>query len=105
MNIQEVKKILGENNINEAACLINPPVAIEGALCLCTGSSEEWRIFLNERGHFIIDETFSCEDLACKRFLCLILSDPTYRKDFTQKDLLNFQSRLPTLLSKYELKC
>jgi hypothetical protein len=105
VNIPETRRILVENNINEAACPINPRVPIEGALCLYTNETGGWRIRLNERGNFVIDETFASEDLACRRFLCLILSDPTYRKDFRQQDLINFRDRIPALLGKYGLEC
>lgn len=104
MKLLEAKCILEENNINEAACPINPRVPVEGALCLYTGETGGWRICLNERGSYVINETFPSEDLACRRFLRLILSDPTYRKDFQQKDLIDFRGRIPALLRQYGLE-
>lgn len=97
----QLKKILIENNINKA-CQVFPHSIQEGALCL-TKEEDTWVVSLNERGVWRLKEKFWVESDACKYFLKKVLSDPTYRNDFKQTDLLNLEEYQQKLLAKYDL--
>jgi hypothetical protein len=106
MNVEKVKQILLENKINTSACLINPPICREGALCLREEPSGVWTVTLNERGEYLINDSFTSEDAACRYFLRKVLSDPTYRMDFKQADLETydtFAKKRDEILRKYNL--
>jgi hypothetical protein len=103
MDIKDVQRILQENNIRESCCLIDPQPLVDGALCLCREKGTGWRVLLNERGTFLINEFRASEDAACRLFLSYALSDPTHKKDFRQADLLNYHERAKALLIKYGL--
>jgi hypothetical protein len=103
MDIKELKQILMDNRIRETACLINPPVCEEGALCLRQALDGQWTVTLSERGEYLVEESFPSEDAACSYFLKKVLKDPTYRMDFKQSDLLTFEKDVKELLRKYNL--
>ncbi|MFA7059873.1 MAG: hypothetical protein WC156_03540 [Pedobacter sp.] len=104
MNIDQLSKELINNNINDKACLINPRLCPEGALCLKNNDDNVWVVTLNERGEFRINETFNSEHDACRFFLFKVISDPTYRNDFNPSDLINFKEMKKNLLKKYEFE-
>lgn len=103
MKISDVRRIIAENNLNQAACPIDPPAPIEGALCLFSPNKGGWHLQLNERGNFVVNEEFDSEDSACRRFLQIVLSDPTYRRNFFPEDLIDRESKARALLEKYNL--
>jgi hypothetical protein len=103
MNTKEVRRALLDNNISQSACLINPPICREGALCLCREPDGRWTVTLNERGEYLIQESFASEDAACRYFLKKVLIDPTYRIGFKQSDLSTFEDDTKELLRKYRL--
>jgi hypothetical protein len=105
MNVEMARQILSENHVKDDAFPICPPRVVEGALALVKEGQGGWRIRHNERGAFLRDEYYASEDAACRRFVCLVLSDPTSRKDFAQLDLAGFRNRLSDLLGKYGLEC
>ena len=101
MNIKELEEELKKNNINQKSCLINPKICPEGALCLKKEENDLWTVTLNERGEFRIKEEFYNEHDACRFFLFNVISDPTDRNDFEQKDLFDFQKNKTKFLKKY----
>ncbi len=102
MTPEQVRKIFEENDINEKACQLFPKYVQEGALCL-TKEKDTWVVSANERGNWIVKEKFWVESDACNFFLTKVLSDPTYRNDFTQTDLVDWESKKIKLLKKYNL--
>ncbi|MBN2655258.1 MAG: hypothetical protein JXR79_09150 [Nitrospirae bacterium] len=102
MKIEELKKELIRNNINLKACLINPIICPEGALCIKKNEHNNWVVILNERGEFRINEKFNSEHDACRFFLLNVFSDPTYINDFKSEDLINFEIQKNALLNKYD---
>ncbi len=91
-----------KNNILEQACLIEPIVCQEGALCLIRDEDEQgWRIILNERGDYLINEFFSAEHDACRFILEHVLSEPTYRKDFKTDKFIELRKKSKITLKKY----
>jgi len=103
MEIAEVKRILLENRIRTSACLVNPSICREGALCLRKEPNGNWTVTLNERGEYVMNDSFPSEDAACRYFLKVVLSDPTYREDFRQSDLDTFMEEKEEILRKYNL--
>ena len=103
MNIEEVRRALVENRISQSACLINPAVCREGALCLKQEADGNWTVTLNERGEYIVQESFASENAACRCFLKIALTDPTFRIEFKQSDLGKFLEEQEELLRKYNL--
>jgi len=101
MTINELNRQLRANRINERACLILPPVPVEGGLCLIRTGDGRWRVILNERGEFLINETLQSEHDACRFFLKKALLNPTNREDFTPALLLAWPSRKKELLTNY----
>ena len=107
MNIDDLRAILMKEKIKQQACLINPRPLVEGALCVNKQADGSWVITLNERGEYLIHQSFQSESEACRFFLKHVLSDPTYRNDFQQSDLLyweNWEKEKKHLLGKYDLK-
>jgi len=104
MTINEVKKILSENNIDERMCPINVRPFAEAVLHLNQQKNGSWLVIFNDRGDFIINKTFKSESDACKFFLTCVLRDPTYRKEFKQSDLLTWKEKIAELLKKYDLE-
>jgi len=101
MSIDDLRSELQANNIDERACLIRPTVPIEGALCLLMDDDGRWRVVLNERGEYLINETLQSEHEACRFFLKLALLNPTNRKNFTQATLKDWPVHARALLVKY----
>ncbi|MEW6290868.1 MAG: hypothetical protein AB1545_13545 [Thermodesulfobacteriota bacterium] len=104
MNIDQLNEILTEEKISKQACLINPRPLVEGALCLNEQEDGSWLVILNERGNFLIHQSFSLESDACRFVLKHVLSDPTYREDFKQSDLFSWKEKKKNILEKYELE-
>lgn len=100
MTTDELAVELQANKINENVCLILPVTPVEGALCLVTRDSE-WNVILNERGEYLIDESFASEDAACRFFLKEALLEPTFRKDFTASSLSDWPQRKKEIIKKY----
>ena len=101
MNIEQLKKELKVNSINLNACLIYPSFCPVGALCLIKNDDYSWSVSRTERGEYTVNEKFYNETDACKYFLKYIITDPTYRNDFKQSDLFNWEERKEELLKKY----
>lgn len=108
MNLDDVRRILRENNINENACLILPHRAEEGALCLMRTADGGWRVVYTERGFVGPDRSFQSEEQALRFFLRACLSDPTLRKDFKPSDFPSdrevYLAKEAALLAKYGLE-
>ncbi len=102
MTIAQLRAELRANNIKENACLIEPPALVEGALCLTRTGEGHWRVILNERGEYLINESFRSEHEACRFFLKKALLDPTYRKDFEPSKLELFASKRIEIIAKYD---
>ena len=101
MNTSELTAELRSNNIKETVCLILPKVLLEGALCLIKVDECHWGVILNERGEYLINETFKSEHEACRFFLKKALLDPTYRKDFTNVALQTWAFKRAEIIEKY----
>ncbi len=107
MTLEDVRRILRENNIDENRCVVLAPRVLDGVLTLLQTEDGRWRVVFAERGTFSIDQTFDEEDAALRYFLKHCLSDPVCRKDFKQSDLPSnyeeFGARKRLLLEKYGL--
>ena len=107
MTVNDAKRILRENNIDENLCIVLPRQIAEMALCLIRTRESRWRVVYNERGIFEIDRSFDSEDEACRFFLRTSLCDPVNRKNFKQSDLPKkheeLEAKLKPLLEKYGL--
>jgi hypothetical protein len=102
MTITQLEDELEKNGMNTKACLINPEVCPEGALCLIKERDKDfWTVIKNERGEYLINEKFYSENDACRFFFRKVISDPTYHTDFKQDDLIDFPKRKAELLKKY----
>jgi len=101
MTTSDLLRELRSNNVKETACLIQPAYPVEGALCLTKTDEGPWRVFLNERGDYLINETFQSEHDASRFFLKRALSEPTYQKGFTPELLHTWPSRKKQILAKY----
>jgi hypothetical protein len=101
MNIKQLKMELEINNINLNACLIHPSFCPDGALCLTKNDDDSWSVSRTERGEYTVNEKFFNESDACKFFFKRIITTPTYRNDFKQEDLFDFDKKKEELLKKY----
>lgn len=100
MKTDELVAELQTNNIKESLCLILPVTPVEGALCLVTRGSE-WNVILNERGEYLINESFANEDAACRFFLKEALLEPTFHKDFKASSLKDWPQKKREIIEKY----
>ena len=100
MTIDQLRKIIKENHINENAYQILPDHIAEGVLCLVK-EDDTWIIQLNERGEWIINEKYWIESDACKSFLRHVISDPVNISDFKKSDLINYSEKVKEILHKY----
>jgi hypothetical protein len=101
MTTNELITELRANNIKDGVCLILPAAAVEGALCLLKADDDPWHVVLNERGEYLIKETFQSEHDACRFFLKKALLEPTYRKDFTPAVLQTWALKQKQILAQY----
>jgi hypothetical protein len=69
MTTNELTCELRANNIKDGVCLILPALPVEGALSLVRTDDGGWRVILNERGEYLVYETFLSEHDACRFFL------------------------------------
>jgi len=104
MTLAELKRALEALDVRAGACVIEPPLVVEGALCLMRTTDGRWRVALNERGEYRVDEVFETEDRASRYFLRRVISDPTYLREFKQSDLLTHRERIPDLLRRFGLE-
>lgn len=102
MTANDLRAELRANNIEETSCLIFPTVPVEGALCLVKTSEGRYRVILNDRGDFMINETLQSEHDACRYFLKKALTNPVNRKDFKQADLFTWKAKIKELMEKYQ---
>jgi hypothetical protein len=78
MNLRELKEELDSIGIKEDAYVINPVLCPDGALCIKRQGASEWVVFSIGKGEFTVFETFYNENLACRAFLKMILSDSAH---------------------------
>jgi hypothetical protein len=108
MNITELKKALDDNNIDESSYLILPSRIVEGPISLLMTDDGQWRVVESDRGEFVIDRVFACEDAAARYFLKQILLDPTARKGFNQHNIpANYDewvAQVNTVLANYGIQ-
>ena len=104
MTPELIKEIFEKEGINTSACLLYPRTIIPGALCIRHGDDKVYHVYTTARPGESYDKTFPTESEACTYFLIQALSDPTYRKDFKQADLLNWDERRRQILRKYKLQ-
>ena len=103
MTVEDVRNCLLENRIDQLGCRINPTGLRPGALDIYQEAPNRWVIRRNDRGEEGFLKVFTSEDEACREYLWLVLSEPTYRLDFKQKDLLDYTEKVIPVLRKYGL--
>ena len=103
MTIDDVRRCLCENNIDESGCRINPAGRRCGAIDLFELKPQQWVVRRDDRGEEGLVKVFDSEDEACREYLWIVLSEPTYRRNFKQKDLDNNEENVIPVLKKYGL--
>lgn len=101
MNLQEVNKILSENNINPERIRINEKYLIPGIYYLYYDESiQKWASFYYDR-EYNEERYFKTEDQACRKFINLVFSTPENFKDYNIKEYWKIKDRGEKLIIKY----
>lgn len=85
MNVDDLREAMKANNIKDHACLIYPSVGQQLSYCLV---NDNWwfRVYLNEKGEFLVDRWFATEDDACRFVFRKMLENWYWRNDWRSID-------------------